>query len=70
MRQMVARANPLGIGIDVGWRFEVSEGGEVDVWWGNTKDETSLHSLVADAQHRLEPFSIDESVSALLDPPP
>lgn len=66
MRLMIARHNALGVGIDVGWRITDLDGNPHEVWWGNTRDVTSLRSLIADAERRLPGFALDSSVSDLL----
>lgn len=67
-RLLIARKNSL-TGIDVGWRLPLGEHSWHDLWWGNTRDATSLRSLIVDAEERLPPFEIDESVERYLHAP-
>lgn len=48
------RLSRFGIdaGIRVGWRIFHPDGTSVDVWWGSSKDDTALASLVEDARNR------------------
>lgn len=64
MRALVARENPLGIGIDVGWRWGEED---VEVWWGNTKDTFTLRALILDIWTKYPSFSIDRSVIDLVE---
>lgn len=67
MRWMIARENTHNIGIDVGWRVEDQDGNPHEIWWGNTKNEDSLRSLITDCRKQhpsdLPEFGLDESVT-------
>ena len=58
MKTLIIGPNRFGIGIDVGWRNQYAEGGDWDVWWGNTKDEATLASLINDAHNRYGDFAV------------
>ena len=48
MTALIVGPNRLGIGLDIGWRTRLRDGSDWDVWWGNTRDETTLELLKAD----------------------
>lgn len=48
-QSMIVGPNRFGIGLDVGWRIQTTDG-EVDLWSMNTQDEESLASLIEDAR--------------------
>lgn len=60
-RELITRDNTHGVGIDVGWRAK-----GLDLWWGNTRDATSLRSLIADARAHGEEFRLATETAARL----
>lgn len=53
-RLLIIRLNEQGLGFDVGWRVPDTHDGEgYESWWGNTRDATSLRSLIRDIRSGL-----------------
>jgi hypothetical protein len=61
-RFLTVKPNDMGIGLDVGWRFEREGSRDSELWWGNTKDASSLRSLIENCRKRVRRFSLDKSV--------
>lgn len=59
--EMITRPNPLGVGIDVGWRI-----GGRDSWWGNTRDAASLRDLIDNARQVGRSFSLSADTEAII----
>jgi hypothetical protein len=55
-RYLVVRPNRLGFGLDVGWGVWDRDGVFCHLWWGNTRDQTSLTALADDCRRRGEVF--------------
>ena len=55
MKQLITKRHIITIGgkdvdmgIRVGWRVKCANGGIMEAFWGSTKDEKSLQSLISD----------------------
>lgn len=52
---VIDRQPSHGIGIEVGWRFHdlcCPDDAPLDLWWGNSKDENALQSVLAEMRSK------------------
>lgn len=60
MKTLIIRKNSQKIGLDVGWRVTSQGGLDRVYWWGNTRDDASLQSLIADLRAKGGVFEVED----------